>query len=353
MRFAIGRTGGYVDAHTLHRGQLDAFAPFSCPKCGERVIVKQGAKRRLHFAHVHTCGRGESTRHHQDKWGVRQWLQAQGFTVNQEVVVGVRRADLIATREMEQIVVEIQASPLSVEAYDERTKHYMANRFEIIWLASGLRPSGILSLKPWMRAELARRHTLILPTGEGLYRFVGFPISIRRGLGHVTRLATLEVSPYESYYRFDAYRWAQVVRMRRMTPAYPTRAFHRLILNRLYPLGMLPALLPSYCYLPLSSLWGIHIHPFEFQTVLYLNRRESPRDPVGWSIQKTCHQFGVTPTSDFLRTFEVQWKQLLNVFDVTEAVQDWYVPKTLDTALQYDFRIFQGFQRFMANSYTN
>ncbi|UTT41959.1 competence protein CoiA [Exiguobacterium aurantiacum] len=353
MRFAIGRTGGYVDALTLSRGRIEPFAPFVCPECGERVIVKQGVKRRLHFAHVHPCGRGESTGHHEDKWGVRQWLQAQRYTVEQEVILGSRRADLIATRHEERIVVEIQASSLSIESYVERTRHYRDNGLDVVWLASGMQPGGVATFKPWMRAELARRHTVIVPTGQALYRFVGFPVSVRRGIGHWRPVTSFDVSPFESFYHFDTHRWTQHVRQRRMTPPYPTPQYRRLILNRLYPIGMLPALMPSHCYLPLPSLWGVHIHPFTFQMVLYLNRRERPNDSVAWSIEKTCRQCDVTPTSDFLQAFEVQWRQLLNVFDVTESVEDWHVPKTLETALLNDLRLFQGFQRFMAKSYTN
>ena len=76
-----------------------------------------------------------------------------------------------------------------------------------------------------------------------------------------------------------------------------------------------------------------------------------PADSISWSVVKTCRQFGVTPTSDFVQAFEVQWKQLLNVFDVPCEVRLWTVPKTLEDALQYDRRMFQGFQRFMAKSY--
>ncbi|MFL9650616.1 competence protein CoiA [Exiguobacterium chiriqhucha] len=353
MRFAIGRTGGYVDALTLSRGLIEPFAPFSCPECGERVIVRQGVKRRLHFAHVNPCGCGESTGHHEDKWRVRQWLQGQGYEVEQEVVIGARRADLVAVRDDTRLVVEIQASTLSIESYVDRTRHYRDNGLDVVWLASGLQPGGVTTFKPWMRAELARRHSLVVPTGQALYRFVGFPISIRAGVGQWQVATSFDVSPFAAYYGFDAHRWTQVIRRRRMTPPYPTPQYRRLILNRLYPLGMLPSLLPSYCYLPLPSLWGGHVHPFMFQTVLYLNRRDCPGDSVNWSIEKTCRQFDVTPTSDFLQAFEVQWRQLLNVFDVTEAVRDWHVPKTLDTALLHDFRYFQGFQRFMAKSYTN
>ncbi|MFK3985974.1 competence protein CoiA [Exiguobacterium mexicanum] len=353
MRFAIDRTGGYVDALTLSRGRIEPFAPFVCPECGERVIVKQGVRRRLHFAHVHPCGRGESTGHHEDKWGVRQWLQTQGYAVEQEVIIGARRADLLARRDDTSLVIEIQASTLTIESYVERTRHYRDNGLDVVWLASGLEPSAWPSLQPWMRHELFRRHGLHVPYKQSLYRFIGFPISVRRGVGHWQTVSSFSSSPFECYYRFDAQQWVQLVRRRRMTPPYPTPQYRRLVLNRLYPIGMLPSLMPSCCYLPLSSLWGIHVHPFTFQTVFYLNRRERPGDSVAWSIEKTCRQFDVTPTSDFLQAFEVQWRQLLNVFDVTESVRDWHVPKTLETALLHDLRLFQGFQRFMAKSYTN
>ncbi|STO08639.1 competence protein CoiA [Exiguobacterium aurantiacum] len=353
MRYAIGRTGEYVDTRITNRRQIEALAPFSCPDCHERVILKEGVKRRLHFAHVHSCGRGESTGHQQDKWNVRQWLQQRGYAVDQEVTVGGRRADLVASNDTETLIVEVQASPLDAETYWQRTAHYTGAGFQVVWLASGMRPDPVPAFSPWMRAELARKHALFVPAGRQLYRFVGCPTSLRRGQGNWVPVDNFNASPFEPYYRFDAHRWTQRVRRSRVTPPYPTAVYRRLVLERLYPLGMLPSLLPTCCYLPLPALWGIHIHPFDFQVVLYLNRRSFPNDSVKWSIEKTCLQFGVTPTSDFLEVFEVQWKQLLNVFDVSPDVKEWPVPRTLEAALQSDVRLFQGFQRFMAKSYTN
>lgn len=353
MRFAIDQTGEYVDAHTLSRRQIEPSAPFSCPQCGERVILKRGIKRRLHFSHIQTCGSGESTGHQTDKWGVRQWLQAGGYDVEQEVDFNGRRADLIATKAGASFVVEIQSSPLAVESYIERTRHYAINGLDVIWFASGLRLEAMPSFSPWMRYELARRHTLIVPFKNTLYRFVGCPISLRRGQGVWVPAKNVAASPFEPFYRFDAHRWIQLVRRKRMTPPYPTLVFRRLILNRLYPLGILPSLLPTVCYLPLPSLWGVHIHPFDFQTVLYLNRREAPGDSLAFSIEKTCRQFDATPTSDFVSSFQLQWRQLLNVFGLSETVIDWQVPVTLEEALRDDIRLFQGFQRFMAKSYIN
>lgn len=353
MRFAIDQTGGYVDAHTLNRGRIEPASLFTCPQCGERVILKRGMKRRLHFSHVQTCGSGESARHQSDKWGIRQWLQMGGYDVEQEVVIDGRRADLVATRTGESFIVEVQASPLSVESYIERTRHYETNGQDVIWVASGLKLEPMPSFSPWMRLEFARRHTLIVPSMNTLYRFVGCPISLRRAVGTWVPATSLAASSFEPFYRFDAHRWTQLVRRKRMTPPYPTPLFRRLILNRLYPLGILPSLLPTVCYLPLPCLWGVHVHPFEFQAVLYLNRREAPRDALAFSIEKTCRQFGTTPTSDFISAFQLQWRQLLNVFNLSEIVSDWRVPATLEEALRDDLRLFQGFQRFVAKSYIN
>lgn len=353
MRFAIGRTGDVVDTRSLNRAQLEAFAPFSCPACHEPVLLKKGMKRRLHFAHRHACGRGESTGHQRDKWDIRQWLQTRGFHVDQEVMLDGRRADLIASNGESALVIEIQASPLDVETYHERTAHYEALGLTVVWLPSGMRPDPRPRFTPWMRAELARCHALFIPMNGSLYRFVGFPISLRYGQGRWVKVDDLTVSPFEAFYRFDAHAWCQLVRRRRMTPPYPTKDYRRLVLNRLYPLGVLPSLLPTMCYLPMPVLWGMHIHPFDFQVVLYLNRRMHPTDSISWSVVKTCRQFGVTATSDFVQAFEVQWKQLLNVFDVPTEAQLWSVPKTLEASLRYDRHMFQGFQRFMAKSYIN
>lgn len=353
MRYAVSQSGEVIDAYTVKPMRIATLAPFSCPVCGEAVTVRQGAKRRLHFAHLHACGGVESVGHQTDKWHVRQWLQNSGYRVDQEVTIGPRRADLVGIRDENRLVVEIQASPLAVDTYRERTFEYARRGYDVIWLASGLALERGLLLKPWMRLELARRHGLYVMSHSRLYRFVGFPISIRRGQGRWVRVDDDSCSPFESYYTFDGQRWSEVVRRKRMMPSYPTKRYRTLVLERLYPLGMLPSLFPTFVYLPLTCLWSVPIHPFEFQAVFYLNRRMAPRESFEWSVEKTCHQFGVVPSSDFCHSFHVQWSQLVAVCRQSEDVRDWHVPKTLEEALRHDVRWFQGFQRFMAKSLIN
>lgn len=351
MRFAIGRGGEYVDSYAFKPMQIKQLAPFVCPECHEPVIIKQGAKRRLHFAHRHSCGAIESVGHHQNKWAVRQWLQSNGYEVEQEVSVGSRRADLMASRDGESLIVEIQASPLNIDEYTVRTADYARAGIGVIWVASGMDISPVPTLKPWMRRELDRTHALVTVKNKSLYHYTGFPTSVKFGLGSWTEMTNVNVSPFEAYYRFDHHHWEEIVRRKRMMPPFPSPAYRRLILNRLYPLGMLPSLLPTACYLPLPALWGVHAHPFDFQTVHYLNRHACPGDSVEWSLEKTCRQFGVVPTSDFLPKFHVQWKQLLNVCHLSENVREWPVPKTLEAARKTDIWLFQGLQRFISKSY--
>lgn len=350
MRFAIGREGDIVDSYTLNRMQAEQLAPFRCPTCQEMLILKQGAKRRLHFAHIHTCGRAESVTHHQDKWAVCQWLQERGYPVDQEVTIKNRRADILTSVDELPTVFEIQASPLKVEEYVSRTNDYKRAGLDVIWIASGLDLKMNQSFQPWMRLELSRRHRLMTVKNGQLVRFNGFPISIKYGIGNWEVSSSVTTSPYEAYYRFDALEWTEMIRRKRMSPIYPSPKNRHLILNRLYPLGLIPALLPTACYLPITSLWGIHIHPIEFQIVLYLNRYESPNDSVEWSIQKTCRQFGLTPTSDFSQSFHVQWKQLLNACRLSCDVMTWVLPTTYEDARRHDTRLFQGLQRLMLQS---
>lgn len=351
MRFAIGRGGEYVDSYTLNRSQIEQLAPFVCPTCHETVIIKQGEKRRLHFAHVHTCVSMESVGHHQDKWAVRQWLQHRDYKVDQEIMIGSRRADLLATKEGESIAFEVQASPLAVSLYEQRTMDYTRAGIEVVWVASGLDISPMTKFRPWMRKEIGRNHMLLTVKDKSIYRYVGFPSSIKYGQGFWVCMTELSASPFEAYYRFDHHNWTEVVRRKRMVPPFPSPQYRRLVLNRLYSLGLLPSLLPTACYMPLTMLWHVCIHPFEFQTVLYLNRLERPNDSVEWSIEKTCHQFGMVSTSDFSPKFHVQWRQLLNVCHLSTDVRGWPVPITLEEARRQDIRLFQGLQRFIVKSY--
>ncbi|WP_215141890.1 competence protein CoiA [Exiguobacterium qingdaonense] len=350
MRFAIDRKGEIVDSFTLSRMQAEQLAPFQCPTCQEVLIVKQGSKRRLHFAHLHTCGRAESVSHHQDKWAICQWLQERGCPVEQEVTIGARRADVVTTIDGKRTVFEIQASPLKPEDYVDRTIDYERAGLDTVWLASGLDLRMNQSFQPWMRLELFRRHRLMTVREGRLVRFNGFPISIKYGIGNWEVSSSVNTSPFEAYYRFNAMEWTEMIRRKRMSPTYPSLQNRRLMLNRLYPLGLLPGLTPTACYLPLTSLWGIRIHPIDFQVVLYLNRYESPNDSVEWSIEKTCRQFGVTPTSDFSKSFHVQWRQLLNACRLSTDVRMWVLPKTYEEARCHDIRLFQGLQRLIFKS---
>lgn len=351
MRFAIGKEGNMVDAYTLKPTQIRQLAPFACPICNEGVILKQGTKRRLHFAHLHTCGRAESVGHHQDKWNVRQLLQSHGYEVDQEVRIGSRRADLVAKRNGKSLIVEVQASPLSVEQYEKRTTDYMRAGLNVIWMASGFEVNQATAFKPWMRLEMNRLHTVMAVSQKTIYRYAGIPVSLKYAHGTWMETSCLEGSPYEAYYHFNHHGWGEIVRRKRSMPPFPSSVNRRLILNRLYPLGIPASLLPSACYLPLTGLWGIHIHPFDFQTVLYINRLENPSDSVEWSIEKTCRQFGIVPTSDFYPRFHVQWKQLLNVCHLSENVCDWPIPQSPEEARRHDKRMFQGLQRLIAKSY--
>ena len=115
--------------------QVDRTHPCQCPECGESVIYKSGTIVIPHFAHyakTHCAlSEGESIRHLQMKTQVAR--RFDGVIVEFELpVIEGHRADVVLMDL--SIVVECQASPISIQEWVRRTLDYNAKGFAVMWV---------------------------------------------------------------------------------------------------------------------------------------------------------------------------------------------------------------------------
>ena len=117
---------------------------FSCPYCGAPVILRQGSKRRAHFAHQTPCRFGEheseSEAHLMSKEILREWLidcGAKKVEVEYRLPSGNRIADLYFEWDGKAYAFEIQKSMMSPEVFQQRISDYRHARVEVIWIFIG------------------------------------------------------------------------------------------------------------------------------------------------------------------------------------------------------------------------
>ncbi|MDO5742605.1 MAG: competence protein CoiA family protein [Vagococcus sp.] len=112
---------------------------FFCPVCQREMLLRQGQKTRAHFAHYeegkcHVSKQAESIEHMTGKQLLAKWLsEASYLTVEIEKYYRriQRQADLVVNQ---QLVVEYQCSPISIEQLIERTHDYQKIGLSVIWI---------------------------------------------------------------------------------------------------------------------------------------------------------------------------------------------------------------------------
>ena len=118
-----------------------AHGPFSCPACGEDVVLHKGMIRAHHFAHKANSdcqhGAGETDLHRQAKMQIYQALSCiPALRCDLEVpLVGVR-ADVFvrSVSTKRSYAIEVQISQLTMAQTIERTKRYAKLGVYVLWL---------------------------------------------------------------------------------------------------------------------------------------------------------------------------------------------------------------------------
>ena len=125
MFIAIDTEGNRIDADTATKGNL-----YYCPTCHSVLRLRQGEQRRWHFAHETECA---------DKWHYdmsawhRQWQERFPVETREVIVKAenvIHRADILANG----IVTEFQHSPMTEDEFRTRSRFYMSQGYNVIWL---------------------------------------------------------------------------------------------------------------------------------------------------------------------------------------------------------------------------
>lgn len=129
---------------------------FSCPACGQLVLLKAGNKYRPHFAHksLRDCAyhqENESTEHLELKAALYQALSKTEQVAVERVLPDLGQiADLLVG---DKLALEVQCSPLSLERFKERTLSYQENGYQVLWL---------LGQKLWLGKKLSQLQRSLL-----------------------------------------------------------------------------------------------------------------------------------------------------------------------------------------------
>jgi competence protein CoiA len=114
--------------------------PFTCPECGEAVIVKKGSVVMHHFAHSapSKCqfGSGESAEHWRAKFEIYEALRKHPSVTRLMVErnLGSVRPDVSFCLAGVHVALELQRSTLSQELIAQRTRIYTAKYIHVLWM---------------------------------------------------------------------------------------------------------------------------------------------------------------------------------------------------------------------------
>lgn len=129
-------TGEIVEAYFANKSQ----APFSCPECGDPVVLKNGRTKINYFAHdkLITCqfAQSESDAHRQCKIEIYEALKREPNVsdVVLERPLGTIRPDVSAYIDGVKVAIEVQISSLSVDTIMRRTIDYHRKGIYVLWL---------------------------------------------------------------------------------------------------------------------------------------------------------------------------------------------------------------------------
>jgi competence protein CoiA len=141
-------TGEIVTAYFANKSQ----APFSCPECGDPVILKSGKSRVSYFAHENPLAclyaENEGDDHRRCKIEIFLALQRAPHVRNVmlEHPLGTNRPDVSAEINGVPVAIEVQLSSLSIDTIMQRTIDYHQKGIYVLWL---LQWTPKLDVKPY------------------------------------------------------------------------------------------------------------------------------------------------------------------------------------------------------------
>jgi len=114
---------------------------YTCPGCGQSVILRQGQMRLSHFAHhagadCHLFSEGETKAHLAGKTRIFNWCRQNHLAVKLEAYLLrlKQRPDILVYWHHHWTAIEFQCSPISFEKLVERTQGYRTHGYKVWWI---------------------------------------------------------------------------------------------------------------------------------------------------------------------------------------------------------------------------
>lgn len=123
---AKDKQGNIVDIENAIKGK-----EYFCPFCGTKIIAKVGGKiREHHFAHKDKC---IETWKYENKTPWHRYWQGL-FPEHTEVLLTANDVTHIADILINNIVIEIQHSPMTIEEFRARNDFYTSLGYKVVWI---------------------------------------------------------------------------------------------------------------------------------------------------------------------------------------------------------------------------
>lgn len=152
---------------------------YSCPSCGQGLILKQGVIKQAHFSHsakssCHSFSEGETEEHLAGKEQLFDWLNGAYKRVKLEAYLPdiQQRPDLyMESLEGDQICLEFQCSPIPSSQVIQRSQTYIDHGYQVVWILGEklwLKAGWITNLQKLFMTSLKGNYLALLELDTGL-----------------------------------------------------------------------------------------------------------------------------------------------------------------------------------------
>lgn len=316
-----------------------------CPYCQTRLRIRQG-KKRLHFVHVTACT-GESSEHQFWKTRLAAHFENLRFKVEIEAVRGRRRFDLLIWPG--EIGIEIQRSKMSAEEWRRRWSIDQQGGYQVRWIGFHESSGQFLKLDGWMKPAFMKNGYIDLIEQERIIRYMHpLPFAQRFVICQRVSLSVEQfLFPRPVPRQFLERPWTTLIKHYRLRPFFSSLP-HRYVRFPLYHSNLYVSTLPSWCFLPLSALLSVPVHPFEIQIAVYLRLKGNYSVPNLLSFLTEClTQMKIRFELADLYALIEEWMAIINFlqYHLSELFQN--RPADLSARLEEDQRLAGALRLFV------
>lgn len=268
---------------------------FFCPLCNEKLLIKAGEIRIVHFSHkknsncTSAFAEPESIQHLEGKRDLHQFFTHMGLDTSLEYYVHEiqQRPDLLVTYQNKKYAIEYQCSPISRDLLRARTNGYKEADITPIWILGGLpfhkKHSTIYELTDFLFSLAIVRDGVGLsilsykPDNKMIYLLTGIAPITSRKVNAAIHSVPLQQLTFPLHIQPSALnhsnrsRW---IREKNKWLANKVRYGDLLkdtFLKAVYMSGENPFLLPFICGIPSVHLENFQSHPCEWQLFIYID----------------------------------------------------------------------------------